>query len=74
MGRRPVRLSLEVRASPGSPLLTLLDGFEALAARLLQVPPDDFAQVLKKEKDVFERAREQRRSDVDRAGEEPDGR
>jgi hypothetical protein len=58
----------------GSPLLTLLDGFEALAARLLKVPPEDFGQVLKKEKDVFERAREQRRGDVYRAEEESDGR
>jgi hypothetical protein len=54
--------------------LTLLDGFEALAARLLKVSPEDFGQVLKKEKDVFERAREQQRSDVDRAGEGSDGR
>ena len=59
---------------PGSPLLTLLGGFEALAARLLKVPPDDFAQVLKTERDVFERAREHHRSDFDRAGEESHGR
>src|SRR5918997_2215022 len=56
----------------GSPLLTLLDGFEALAARLLKVPADDFGQVLKKEKDVFERAREQLRNDADQGGEEFD--
>jgi predicted HTH domain antitoxin len=45
--------------------LTLLDGFEALAARLLKVPLDDFERVLKKERVVFERAREQRREEVD---------
>jgi len=49
----------------GSRLLTLLDGFEALATRLLNVPPDDFERLLEKEKDVFERAREQRRSQRD---------
>jgi hypothetical protein len=49
----------------GSPLLTLLDGVEALAARLLKVPLDDFERVLKKERVVFERAREQRREEVD---------
>jgi hypothetical protein len=58
----------------GSPLLTLLDGFEALAARLLKVPLEDFGQVMKKEKDVFQRAREQEREEVDGAGAEPDGR
>ena len=58
----------------GSPLLALLDGFEALSARLLKVPPEDFGQVLKKEKEVFQRAREEQRGEVDRAGAEPDGR
>ena len=54
----------------GSPLLTLLDGFEALAARLLKVPPEDFGQVLKKEQDVFKRAREEQRGDIARVEEE----
>ena len=47
-----------------SALMTLLDGFEALATRLLNSPTEDFERVLTKERNVFERARRAERKEL----------
>ena len=44
--------------------MTLLDGFEALAIRLLNSSTEDFDRVLTKERNVFERARREERKEL----------
>jgi hypothetical protein len=53
-----------------SALMTLFDGFEALTARLLKAPPDEFNRVLSEEQEVFKRARQEKRDRLDRNDEE----